>query len=76
MGKNYASGRLDYTTDFKSAYKDADAVFIGVGTPEQPNGSADLSHIATAARQIAETVENNCLVKYRDRLIDIGREQR
>ncbi|MBN2789802.1 MAG: UDP-glucose/GDP-mannose dehydrogenase family protein [Candidatus Delongbacteria bacterium] len=62
MKKNYAAGRLNYTTDFKSAYKDADAVFIGVGTPEQIDGSANLSHIATVARQIAESVEQDCLV--------------
>lgn len=31
MKKNYAAGRLDYTTDYQSAYKDADAIFIGVG---------------------------------------------
>lgn len=62
MQKNYAVGGIDYTTDYKSAYKDADAIFIGVGTPEQPDGSANLSYIATVARQIAETVEKDCLV--------------
>ena len=62
MKKNYAAGRIDYTTDYKSAYKDADAIFIGVGTPSQPDGSADLSYIATVARQIAETIEKDCLV--------------
>ena len=62
MQKNYAAGRLHYTTDYASAYKEADAIFIGVGTPEQPDGSANLSYIATVARQIAETIENDCLV--------------
>lgn len=62
MRKNYAAGRIDYTTDYVSAYKDADAIFIGVGTPEQPDGSANLSYIATVARQIAETIEKDCLV--------------
>ncbi|WP_168123447.1 UDP-glucose/GDP-mannose dehydrogenase family protein [Paenibacillus sp. HB172176] len=62
MQKNYAAGRIDYTTDYESAYKDADAIFIGVGTPEQPDGSANLSYIATVARQIAETIEKDCLV--------------
>ncbi|MEK4476636.1 UDP-glucose/GDP-mannose dehydrogenase family protein [Paenibacillus sp. FSL R7-0048] len=62
MQKNYAAGRLEYTTDYKSAYKEADAIFIGVGTPEQPDGSANLSYIATVARQIAETIEKDCLV--------------
>ncbi len=62
MKKNNAAGRLEYTTDYKAAYKDADAIFIGVGTPEQPDGSANLSYIATVARQIAETIEKDCLV--------------
>jgi len=62
MKKNYYAGRIDYTTDYKSAYKDADAIFIGVGTPEQPDGSANLTYIATVARQIAETIEKDCLV--------------
>lgn len=62
MKKNNASGRLHYTTDYKAAYKHADAIFIGVGTPEQPDGSANLSYIATVARQIAESVEQDCLV--------------
>jgi len=62
MQKNYADGRINYTTDYKTAYKEADAIFIGVGTPEQPDGSANLSYIATVARQIAENIENDCLV--------------
>lgn len=62
MRKNFAAGRLTYTTDYASAYRNADAVFIGVGTPEQPDGSANLSYIATVARQIAESVEKDCLV--------------
>ncbi|HPT77503.1 MAG TPA: UDP-glucose/GDP-mannose dehydrogenase family protein [Candidatus Atribacteria bacterium] len=62
MQKNNAAGRIDYTTDYKSAYKDPDAIFIGVGTPEQPDGSANLTYIATVARQIAETIEKDCLV--------------
>jgi UDPglucose 6-dehydrogenase len=62
MQKNYAAGRINYTSDYKSAYKDADAIFIGVGTPEQPDGSANLSYIATVARQIAESIDKDCLV--------------
>lgn len=62
LTKNYNEGRLDFTTDYKIAYKDADAIFIGVGTPEQPDGSANLSYVATVSRQIAENVEKDCLV--------------
>ncbi|AOM13957.1 MULTISPECIES: UDP-glucose dehydrogenase family protein [Bacillus cereus group] len=62
MQKNYSAGRINYTTDYKSVYKEADAIFIGVGTPEQADGSANLSYIATVAKQIAESVEKDCLV--------------
>lgn len=62
MKKNNAAGRLHYTTDYQEAYKDADAIFIGVGTPEMPDGSANLSYIATVSKQIAETIEKDCLV--------------
>lgn len=62
MQKNNVAGRLHYTTDYREAYRDKDAIFIGVGTPEQPDGSANLSYIATVSRQIAESVERDCLV--------------
>ncbi|SIS82992.1 UDP-glucose dehydrogenase family protein [Salimicrobium salexigens] len=62
MQKNYKADRIEYTTDYENAYRSADAVFIGVGTPEQPDGSANLSYIATVARQIAESVESDTLV--------------
>lgn len=62
LRENIAMNRLHFTTDYQSAYRDADAIFIGVGTPEQPDGSANLSYIATVARQIAESIEKDCLV--------------
>ena len=62
MTKNVAEGRLHFTTNYKEAYKDADAIFIGVGTPEKPDGSANLSYVATVSRQIAESIEKDCLV--------------
>lgn len=62
MKKNYKAGRLHYTAEYADAYRNADIIFIGVGTPELPDGSADLSYIATVARQIAESIEKDCLV--------------
>lgn len=62
MKKNYEEGRLHYTTDYKMAYRNAEVIFIGVGTPQMPDGSANLSYIATVARQIAQSIENDCLV--------------
>ncbi|SDC06966.1 UDPglucose 6-dehydrogenase [Terribacillus halophilus] len=62
MERNYQKGNLNFTTNHQLAYEKADAIFIGVGTPEQSDGSANLSHIATVARQIAESVVKDCLV--------------
>ena len=62
LDKNYKSGRLDFTVDYKGAYKDADVIFIGVGTPEREDGSANLDYVFTVCRQIAENIEKDCLV--------------
>ncbi|OUQ16219.1 UDP-glucose 6-dehydrogenase [Lachnoclostridium sp. An14] len=62
MRRNYMEGRIDYTTDYAAAYRNAQVIFIGVGTPERPDGSADLSYVTQVARQIAESVESDCLV--------------
>ena len=62
LKRNYEEGRLDFTTDYKNAYKDANIVFIGVGTPEREDGSANLDYVFKVCEQISESVENNCLV--------------
>lgn len=62
MREGIARGLLHFTADHQAAYRQAEAIFIGVGTPEKPDGSANLSYIATVARQIAESVEKDCLV--------------
>ena len=62
LKKNYEAGRLNFTIDYKNAYKDADVVFIGVGTPEREDGSANLDYVFNVCKQIAENVENDCLV--------------
>ena len=54
--------KLLFTTDCKSAYKNADIIIIGVGTPEREDGSADLSYVYSVCEQIAEVLENDCIV--------------
>ena len=54
--------RLTYTLDAKTAYKDADVIFIGVGTPEKKDGSANLKFVYTVAREIAESIEKECII--------------
>lgn len=54
--------RLTFTTDYASGYKDAEVIFIGVGTPEKKDGSANLTYVYKVAEQIAENAENDCIV--------------
>lgn len=62
MQKNNKAGRIHYTTDYKEAYKDSDFIFIGVGTPERPDGSANLDYVYEAALQIAKNIEKDCII--------------
>lgn len=62
LKNNYEAKRLEFTTDYVSAYKDADVIFIGVGTPEREDGSANLDYVFQVAEQIAENVKNDCIV--------------
>ena len=54
--------RLAFSTDYARAYRDAQVIFIGVGTPEKKDGSANLSYVFSVAGQIAQTVERDCVV--------------
>lgn len=60
--KNQKEKRLNFTTNYQDAYKNADIIFIGVGTPELPDGSANLDFVAAVSKQIAENIEKDCLV--------------
>lgn len=54
--------RLSFTTDYTSAYKDAEVIFIGVGTPEKKDGSANLSYVYAVVEQIAGIIEKDCVI--------------
>ena len=56
------SKNLTYTTDYKNAYKNADVIFIGVGTPENKDGSANLTYLYAVLDQIAESVSKDTVV--------------
>lgn len=54
--------RLNFTTDYQSAYRNAQVIFIGVGTPEKKDGSANLGYVYEVIDQIIEAVNNDCVV--------------
>ena len=53
---------LTYTLDSKNAYKKADVIFVGVGTPEKKDGSANLKYVYEVAKEIAESIEKDCII--------------
>lgn len=51
---NHRAGRLQFTTVLKDAVNASDVIFIAVGTPQDEDGSADLTHVLAVARGIGE----------------------
>ena len=50
--RNVAAGRLQFTTDVDLAVNHGTILFLGVGTPPDEDGSADLQYVLAAARSI------------------------
>src|SRR6185295_9246687 len=60
---NAERGRLSFTTDLASGVKDAEAVFIAVGTPaRRGDGHADLTYVFDAVRELAKEVKPGTVV--------------
>lgn len=63
VAKQVKAGRLSFTTNLEGAVKDADAVFIAVGTPpRKEDGHADLTYVYQAAREVAELAEGYTVI--------------
>ncbi len=73
---NVEAGRLAFTTDLDGAVKEADAVFIAVGTPSRRgDGYADLSYVYDAAKQIAAALDGYTMVVTKSTVpVGTGRE--
>jgi len=58
VARNVSESRLFFTLDTVAAVREADAVFIAVGTPSRRgDGHADLSYVYAAAEEIAHIIE-------------------
>jgi UDPglucose 6-dehydrogenase len=58
LERNIDKGRISFTTSLEKGIKDADAVFIAVGTPPDEDGSADLKYVLGVAREIGQHMED------------------
>ncbi|MBN1797175.1 MAG: UDP-glucose/GDP-mannose dehydrogenase family protein [Spirochaetales bacterium] len=62
LQKNLNSGRLRFSTDIKDAIKLSEVVLISVGTPPKEDGSADLTQLLRAAKEIKRNAAGHKVV--------------
>lgn len=60
--RNYAGGRLSFTTDIAAGLAGAHFAFITVGTPSGDDGSCDLRYVEAVARQIGRHMQGPMVV--------------
>lgn len=74
--RNVRAERLGFSTDLAAAVREADAVFIAVGTPSRRgDGEADLTYVYDAAREIAAAVDGYTVVVTKSTVpVGTGRE--
>jgi UDPglucose 6-dehydrogenase len=54
--KNINEKRLSFTTDLSNAVKATEVIFLALPTPPMEDGSADLKHVLTVAKQIGQVM--------------------
>ncbi len=62
VARNARSGRLLFTTSYPEALRQAEYVFIAVGTPEGVDGEADLKHVRAVAEAVARQMTGPLVV--------------
>jgi len=62
LQRNLRARRIGFTTDYAEGLRGADFVFIAVGTPEGPDGAADMSQVESAARSIGRNASGDLIV--------------
>jgi len=63
VNKNRDAGRLKFSNDINDYIKNADIIFIAVGTPaRRGDGHADLKYIYEVAEQIAKNISNYTVI--------------
>ena len=55
--RNAEEQRLVFTTDLKSAVRKSSIIFIAVGTPQGPNGQANLEFVRNTAKSVAKAMD-------------------
>ncbi len=62
VARNVKAGRLAFTTSYAEGIKDAEFIFIAVGTPSDVDGEADLQYVRAAAESVAEVMDHSLII--------------
>ncbi|MCA0172818.1 UDP-glucose dehydrogenase family protein [Bacillus sp. RAR_GA_16] len=62
MRRNLHHGRLNFTTSHQKAFEEVEVIYLAVGTPQLPDGTADLQYIDQAANAIGTSLQKECIV--------------
>jgi len=62
LAEGLRNGNLRFVVGAAAAVADAEIVFLCVPTPQGDDGSADLSYVEAAAREIAQVLPYECIV--------------
>lgn len=62
VARHRGSGRLRFTTNLGEGIDGAQAIFLAVGTPQAPDGKADMKYINAAVAQLAAAIRHPTIV--------------
>jgi len=62
LKKGLKKGKILFTTSYEQGLKDAQIIFICVGTPAKKDGDYDLSYIFAAARSIGQNLKDYAVI--------------
>lgn len=60
--RNTEKGRLSFTTSLKDSLVGSEVLFIAVGTPPDENGSADLKHVLSVAKEVGNYLDHYMVI--------------
>lgn len=59
---NKEKNNITFTTQKEIAYKNADIIFIAVGTPMNTDGSANMNYVKEVAKDLSQYIENYTII--------------
>jgi len=60
--ENEKAGRLSFSTSLQNAMEDSNLLLIAVGTPESPNGEANMEYVYNVAKEIGINLDRESVI--------------